>query len=132
MNPAAIAVLVCLGECHRLMKEHAGNLRSLDNTSSVTHNTDIIPFEEALRLEEYVECELPDGNALSWCFETTIRLDKTLIEADVRIIHSKGQDVIFTVADCEILDHSELKSKLLEVVNCICDYYPNHDELAAY
>jgi hypothetical protein len=119
---------IALAKCHRSSKKRASESRSLSCVTKVTHWTDLIDFEDqAFRLVEYVDAELSNGRAISWQLEVTVMLDKFVVEADVSMIHEKGQDRIENVADYQCPTTPDGISSILETTERLCGINPISD-----
>jgi hypothetical protein len=124
MNNPAYRLLLAIGACHALMKEHANGVRSWPNVKSISHWVDMYNIQNAFRLEEYVDAELSSGHAISWRLELTVREDLVAVEADIRRIHEKGQDVVAEIADCVYSTTTDCCTGLLEVARQLCSTSP--------
>jgi hypothetical protein len=116
----AYDLLVAIGKCHRLLKNHADKLASRSAVKTVTHWSDMPSIDDAFRLEEYVDTELVDGEAVSWCLELTITPEGVRLVADVRRIHSIGQDVLVEVADRQFTNLVDFPKAVIEVTERLC------------
>jgi hypothetical protein len=76
------------------------------------------------RLAEYVDAELMDGEALSWCLEITVTVDNVAVEADVRRIHALGQDVIYEIAESSYSSQTACSLALPEITKRLCSANP--------
>src|SRR5262245_15796104 len=99
MNPELLALLSAIGNCHGKLRNHAIRLRDRPVVRKVTHVCDMPALDGAFRVEEFVDAELVSGDAISWFLEVTVTLDGVTVEADVRRIHSQGQDLLVGVAE---------------------------------
>lgn len=117
-------LFIALGMCHRLLKDHADRLASRSVVRTVKHWSDMSNIDGAFRLEEYVDAELKNGQAISWCLELTLTADAMMVEADVRRIHREGQDVIEAIADCEFQNAGAGAIGVAEITKKLCASNP--------
>jgi hypothetical protein len=83
-----------------------------------------IPIEGGFVLEEFVDAELHDGNALSWCVELTGTGDGLNLDADVRRNTQFGQEVVSVIVEENSLDVAKCDSQLRAVVRDLCAVRP--------
>ena len=124
MDKHAYDLFITIGRCHRLLKEHAAELRLRSDVMGVTHWFDIFDVGDACRLEEYVSAELDNGQGVSWCFELTLAADGITVEADVRRNDRDGEDVLAEIAACEYRDVRDVANNLLEITRKLCASNP--------
>ncbi len=131
MDKSAYELFMSFGECHRLLKDLAHELRSRSGVTEVVHWTDMtnVPtdlpnVEHAFRLEEFVDAELENGEAVCWCLEVTFTPKRISIEADIVRNHAKGQDAVATIADCEYWRLDNAASEITEVARQLCESDP--------
>jgi hypothetical protein len=99
ISDAAFRFLLAIGECHRRLSHHAIRLRELGDVRTVQHMAYMPELADAFRLDQFVDAELVTGDAISWWLEITVTGQNIAVEADVRRIHSEGQDVIVTIGE---------------------------------
>lgn len=124
MDKDMFNLFITIGMCHRLLKDHADELASRSGVRTVKHWSDMSNVDDAFRLEEYVDAELTSGQGISWCLELTLSGDGIMVEADVRRIHGKGQDVLVTIADCEFQNAVEGSNGVAEITRKLCASNP--------
>jgi hypothetical protein len=120
MDTIAYSLLIAIGNCHGLLKNHAAELVSRSVVKAVKHWFDISSLQDAVRLEEYVDAELVDGEAVSWCLELTITLEGVAVEADVRRVHRNGQDVLLEIADRKYENVLDCSKEIIEITQTLC------------
>jgi len=120
MDTNTFNLLVTIGKCHVLLKRHADGLLSRAAVKTVKHWCDMPSLHDAFRLEEYVDAELVNGEAVSWCLELTITLEGVLLEADVRRIHHDGQDVVAEIANREFKNVEGCLEEIFEITQRLC------------
>jgi len=99
MNPESLALLSAIGTCHGKLRDHATRLRLRPGVREVTHVCNLPAVEGAFRVEDFVDAELVSGDAISWCLEVTVTPNGVAVEADVRRVHSQGQDLLVGIAE---------------------------------
>lgn len=119
-----INLLAAIGECHRQLKQHAIHLCDHIKVRDVVHVIEMPELFESYRLQEYVDAELVSGEAISWCLEITLTKTTILVEADVRRIHSQGQDIIDSIGEYEYSTEAECASHLTNIVTQLCSANP--------
>jgi hypothetical protein len=124
MDNDAYKLFFGIGTCHRLMKEHANEIRARSVVRTVIHWSDMSNLDDGFRLEEDVDAELVDGQAISWCLELTLTLEGVAVEADVRRIHGNGQDVLVEIADSVYPTVTEGSTGILEITRRLCSINP--------
>ena len=124
MDQDSYNLFITIGRCHRLLKDHADKLASRSVVRAVKQWSDMSNVDGAFRLEEYVDVELADGQAMSWCLEVTLTQDSIMVEADVRRIHDEGQDVLATIADCRYRNVVNCSNGLGEITRELCASNP--------
>jgi hypothetical protein len=117
-----LPLLLAIGECHRRLSQHAIRINAFPAVRSVKHVVCMPELGEAFRLEECVDAELVTRDAISWYFETTITASTIAIEADIRRIHSQGQDLIESVGEFQLPMASESIGTMLHVVDRLCAF----------
>jgi hypothetical protein len=127
MNTNTYNLLRAIGECHQRLKQHAINILKCEYISSITHASDIPDLKNGFRLEEYVDAELVTGDAISWCLEMTATLQGIVVEADVRQIHRRGQDVLLTIAEDTYSTEAACSTALPEITKRLCSFNPIQD-----
>jgi|GEM_PF-5893424 len=120
MDEVVLELLLAMGDCHRLLVEHAKELKARHHVKEVTHCTDMYRIEDAFRLEEFVDAEHRDGQATSWRLEVTFSSFGIQVEADVRAAHSLGQDLLTEVSDCNYATVRECSADLLQITQRLC------------
>ena len=124
ISDTAFRFLLAIGECHRLLSNHAVRLRELGDVRTVQHVPYIQELADAFRLGEFVDAELVTGNAISWCLEITVTGQKIAVEADVRRIHSEGQDVIVTIGEYIFSTDAACAVELPGIAERLCSANP--------
>jgi hypothetical protein len=124
MHSDAHNLFLAIGSCHGLMKKHASSIMLRPDVKTVKHWCDMLNVDGGFRLEEYVDAELADGQAISWCLELTLTLESIAVEADVRRIHEDGQDILVEIADCDYAKEADCSTGLLEITRRLCDSNP--------
>jgi hypothetical protein len=126
MDATAVKLLKSIAKSHRVLVEHAVQLRSRSEVSSVAQHFDLTEVGECMRFEDFVDAftELDVGHAISWCLEITIRQDTCVIEADVRRCEREGQSLITTIADEITLDQESCANTLPEIARRLCEVIP--------
>jgi len=119
MNPESLALLSAVGNCHRKLRDHAIRLRDRPAVREVTHVCDMPALDGAFRVEEFVDAELVSGDAISWFLEVTVTPDGVVVEADVRRVHSQGQDLLVGIAE-GTYTVSEAARALPEITQRLC------------
>lgn len=99
MSPELLALLSAIGNCHTQLQNHAIRLRDRALVREVKHLCDMPALDTAFRVQEFVDAELVSGDAISWGLEVTFTLDDVTVEADVRRVHSQGQDLLVSIAE---------------------------------
>jgi len=117
-------LFLAIGACHGILKEHAREARRHPEVSNVTHWLDVHDLGGAFRLEEFVDVELANGEAICWCLELTLSPGVFAVESDVRRIHRAGQDLIEEVADCTYPTAEECATGILEFTRRLCVINP--------
>jgi hypothetical protein len=124
MDKDSYRLFVAIGTCHRLLKGHAKETRGRLGVSGVTHWLDVNDLDDAFRLEEHVDAELANGQAISWRLELTLSPGSFTVESDIRRIHQDGQDVLEEVADCTYPTAGECAAGILETTRRLCSTNP--------
>jgi len=124
MDDEAFEFLLAIGDCHRQLQRHAIELRKHQGVRTVEHVSDMPELPAGFRLAEYVDAELMDGEALSWCLEITVTVDNVAVEADVRRIHALGQDVIYEIAESSYSSQTACSLALPEITKRLCSANP--------
>lgn len=119
MNPDAIALLSAIATCHGKLREHAIRLRERPTVREVTHACNMPALDGAFRVEEFVDAELVSGEAISWFLEVTVAPNGVAVEADVRRIHSEGQDLVTGIAE-DTYTLGESVRQLPEITQRLC------------
>jgi len=124
MDKDMFNLFITIGRCHRLLKDHADQLASRSGVRTAKHWSDMSNVDDAFRLEEYVDAELANGQAVSWCLELTLTADGIKVEADVRRIHEEGQDVVAEIGDCEFQNAVDGSNGVAEITRKLCASNP--------
>jgi hypothetical protein len=117
-------LLLAIGESHRRLKRHVVHLRELTNVRAVTHDVEMPDLIDSYRIAEYVDAELVSGEAISWCLEITVTGATILVEADVRRIHSEGQDVVADIGEYQYSMEAEWSAQLRDITERLCSANP--------
>jgi hypothetical protein len=120
----AYRLLLAIGECHRLLVRHAINLRQTIGVKTVEDVTDMPDLPNGFRIEEFVDAELISGEAVSWRLEVTVAQEGVFVEADVRRIHSEGQDLILDVGRTSYAKDAQCAAALPEIARRLCSANP--------
>ena len=123
MNPESLALLSAIGDCHGKLRDHAIRLRDRPAVREATHVCDMPALGGAFRVEEFVDAELGSGDAICWFLEVTITADGVTVEADVRRVHSQGQDLLVGIAECRYTV-GEATRALPEITQRLCSAAP--------
>jgi hypothetical protein len=124
MDQGSYKLFIAIGTCHRLMKEHATQTRARPGVRDLTHWLDVYDVDDAFRLQEYVDAELSNGQAISWRLELTLNGGAFTVESDVRQIHQDGQDLVQEVADCAYPTAEECAAGIVETTRRLCSIDP--------
>jgi hypothetical protein len=124
ISSIALRLLLAIGECHRRLQAHAIHLRKLAEVQTVEHVADMPDLIDSYRLEEYVDAELVSGEAISWRLEITVTGKNIAVEADVRRIHSEGQDVIANIGEYNYSADADCSEELPGIAERLCSVNP--------
>jgi hypothetical protein len=113
-----------VGACHRRLKDFAFIIKQSSCVTNVTHWLDIYDLDGGSRVEEYVDAELLNGEAISWRLEITLTPEHCVIEADVRKIHKLGQDLVADVSDRTFSTVAECAQGLMESLQTLIEIRP--------
>jgi hypothetical protein len=117
-------LLLAIGECYRRLQRHAIHLSGVARARGVKHVVEIRDLVDSFRLEEYVDAELAAGDAISWCLEITVTGTAIFVEADVRRIHSDGQDVVASIGEYQYSTEVKCSAELSEITRRLCSANP--------
>lgn len=123
MTPDVLALLSAIANCHAKLHDHAIRLRERPAIREVTDVCNLPALDGAFRVEEFVDAELVSGDAISWCLEVTVTLDGVSVEADVRRVHSQGQDLLVGIAE-GTFTATEAARALPEITQRLCSAVP--------
>jgi hypothetical protein len=124
MDKEAQKLFLAIGSCHHDLKLHAKRIEAHPDVRRVTHWLDMHNFDDTFRMEEYVDAELLCGQAISWALELTLTGVDFTVEADVRRVDEKGQDLIVQIAERRYATTLECVNGLLDATRRLCSIDP--------
>lgn len=124
MDQDCYALLLAIGTCHDLLKDHARQVRQHPDVCDVAHWLDAHTLGNAFQMTGFVDAELRNGEAISWRLELNLSRASFTIESDVRSIHRKGQDVIEVVAEVTYPAAEACAAGLLDTARHLCAAHP--------
>jgi len=97
----------------------AVKLRLRPEVKGVVCDMDCRRYGTTPRIEYYVDAELRNGRAISWGMEVGFDGETWSVEADVRVQHEQGQDLLREWSPIHAVDLSELTSAMSSAVDTL-------------
>jgi len=104
-----------VGKLHAALESILVKLKVDARVRSVTRWTSIPLLKDGARIEEYLDAELSNGKACSWSVHITLSASGWSTEADVRIAHKSGQDLVDEFESRECMSLSECLDEIARV-----------------
>lgn len=127
MTREYLTILATLAKCHALINQFALTCKALSTVSDVVHATEMQYLTEGIRVMEFVDADLVQGDAVSWRFEVTFTPIDIAVESDIGKIDGLGYNMVRDIADLRFESTEEWTSAAIVIAQQLVSVLP--DEL---